>query len=66
MQLFSETSLVKNVFFFAHENMKKPPLKLAPNWSRFFFSVLGRLSKLPQNRNPLPPKAPKCRTGYLD
>ena len=44
---------------------KKSSPKVAHN-RPIFFSVLTRLQKRPKNRNPVPPKAPKCRTGYLD
>ena len=46
--------------------MKKTPSKVAHNRPRPFFSLLARLPKLPKNRNPVPPKAPYFRTGYLD
>ena len=46
--------------------MKKTPSKVAHNRPRTFFSVLARLPKRPKNRNPVPPKAKYCRTGYLD
>ena len=46
--------------------MNKPTSKVADNRPRPFFSVLVRLPKRPKNRNPVPPKAPECRTGYLD
>ena len=67
MQLSSADTIVffkkKSKFFFAPENMKKPPSKVAHNRPPLFFSVLARLPKQPKNRNTVPPKA---RTGYLD
>ena len=45
---------------------KKRPKKLPIICHQLYFSVLARLSKRPKNRNPVPPKAPYCRTGYLD
>ena len=68
MQLFivGETIFSKKInMFFALEHTKKAPSKVAHN-RPIFFSVLTRLQKRPKNRNPVPPKAPKCRTGYLD
>ena len=61
MQLFSAdaTMFKKKInIFFAPENMKKPPSKVAHNRPRTFFSVLARLPKRPKNRNLVPPKAP--------
>ena len=46
--------------------MKNPPSKFAHNRPRPFFSVLAWLPKRPKKRNPVPPKVPYCRTGYLD
>ena len=46
--------------------MKKPPSKVAHNQPATFFYVLARLHKQPRNRKPVPPKAPQCRTVYLD
>ena len=69
MQLFSADATIflkKFNFFVVLENMKKIPSKVAHNRLRLFFSVLARLPKRPKNRNPVPPKAPYCRTGYLD
>ena len=43
MQLFSADAtmfLKKNQLFFAHENMKKRPSKVAHNQPQFFFSGL--------------------------
>jgi hypothetical protein len=58
---------VKKFFFKLHpDNMKKMPSKVAHNRPPNFFSILARLTKRPENRNPVPPKAPYCRTGYLD
>ena len=49
------------------ENIKKKTaLKFAHYQPPIFFSLLARLPKRPKNRNPVPPKAPYCRTGYLD
>jgi hypothetical protein len=48
------------------ENMKKPPSKVAHNSQLKLFSVLAWLPKGPINRNPISPKAPQCRTGYLE
>ena len=61
MQLLVRTLQLKkkeNNNFFAPENMKKPPSKVAHNRPRPFFSVLARLPKRPKNRNPVPPKVP--------
>ena len=44
---------------------KKRPQKLLIIGPQFFY-VLARLPKQPRHRNPVPPKAPQCRTGYLD
>ena len=62
MQLFSA---VATIFFFAPENMKKPPSKIAHNRPKTFFSVLARLPKQPQNRNPIPSKAPGAGLGSI-
>ena len=48
----------KHTPFFAPENMKKTPLKVALNCPKIFISVLARLPKWPKNRNTVPPKAP--------
>ena len=59
MQLFSVESIVfsKKIRkkFFAPENLKKPPSKVAHNQPpTFFFQyVLARLPKRPKNRNPV-------------
>ena len=45
--------------------MKKPPSDVAHNRPPTFY-VLAWLPKWPKNRNPIPPKAPLYRTGYLD
>ena len=70
MQLFSADAIVfskkKKEKKFNPENMKKPLSKVAHNRPPTFFSVLARLPKRPKNRNPVPPKAPYYRTGYLD
>ena len=61
MQLFSADATIfkkKINTFFATENMKKFPSKVAHKRSIPFFSVLARLPKWPKNRNPVPPKAP--------
>ena len=62
MQIFSADATIflkKNLkFFFAHQNIKKLPLKVAHNWPPTFFSVLAQLPKQPKNRNPVTPKAP--------
>ena len=46
MQLFSAdaTIFLKRFFiiFFAPENMKKTPLKVAHNWPQIFFSIANR------------------------
>jgi hypothetical protein len=68
MQLLSADAIVfskKNLKNVDPENKKKPPSKVAYNRPPFF-SVLAWLPKRPKNRNSLPPKAPQCRTGYLD
>ena len=50
--------------------MKKPPSKVAHNQPRPLFFSTGPAAKTaqkqPKNRNAVPPKAPYCRTGYLD
>ena len=40
----------KLAFFFAPENMKKPPSKVAHNGPRPFFSVLAWLPKRPKKK----------------
>ena len=68
-QLFSANAIVfskrlkKN---FDPENMKKPHSNVAHNRPPTFFNVLAWLPKQPRNRNPVPRKAPYCRTGNLD
>ena len=61
MQLFSADAMV-----FSKKQHEKLPSKVAHNRPPTFFSVLAWLPKRPKNRNPVPPKAPLCRTGYLD
>jgi len=51
---------------FAPEKMKKHHSKLLIIGLQFLFSLLAQLPKRPKNRNPVTPKVPKCRTGYLD
>ena len=46
--------------------MKKPHSNVAHNRPPTFFNVLAWLPKQPRNRNPVPRKAPYCRTGNLD
>ena len=46
MQLFSADASMFLIFFFAHENMKKPASKNAHNRPQFFFSVM------PTGQNP--------------
>jgi hypothetical protein len=62
MQLVSADAnniLKKNLtFFFAHENMKKPPSKVAHNWSRFFFQYRpgcpnGPKTEIPYHQKPI-------------
>ena len=56
MQLFSADA---TIYCFAPENMKK---NHPHNRPKTFFSVLARLPK-PQNRNPIPSKAPGVGLG---
>ena len=51
-------ALKKPKIYFDPENMKKTPSKVAHIWPPTFFSVLAWLPKRPQNRNPVPQKAP--------
>ena len=68
MQLFSADAIVfsKKKIFFDPENIKKLPSKVAHVRPPTFFYILDQLPKRPKNRNPVPPKAPECRTRYLD
>ena len=60
MQLSSAdtTIFLKKKIFFAPENMKNPPSKLAHNRPRIIFFSTGPAAERPKNRNPVPPKAP--------
>ena len=44
--------------------MKKLPSEVAYNRPIFFNT--GPAAQTAQSRNPVPPKAPQCRTGQLD
>ena len=57
MQLFSADGTIFLIFF-AHENMKKTPSKVAHNRPEIIFFSTGPAAQMAQNRNPVPSKAP--------
>ena len=47
MQFFSaQATTFSKKNFFAHENMKKVPSKVAHNWPQIVFSVLARMPRI--------------------
>ena len=53
MQLLSaDSTILKNKFkfFFAHENMKKPPSKVVHNWHKFFFQYCQPAQNQPESQ----------------
>ena len=57
---------VRSQFFLTPKTWKTCPQKLLVIGPKLFIFVLARLFKQPRNRKLVPPKAPQCRTVYLE
>ena len=65
MQHFSADAIECKIFW-KKIVMKKRPQKLPMIHNWFFFTTVAWLPQRPKNKNLVLPKAPWCRTGYLD